>query len=166
MGRKGGVWVAIKLHQDIPDDVEICESKLFRRGSDFYLHLTIQREIDFVKAETSDYVSYAPPSFTVSERTVVMAIDIGEANPMASVELWGFGTQRKNVRFLGREVRAIRQHYNWVKKSVGRKKIKHAAKWIKKHVKHKESRKVAEVLHKGNRVRGEKPPVLTGDSSP
>ncbi len=56
--------------------------------------------------------------------------------------------------------------YNWVKKSVGRKKIKHAAKWIKKHVKHKESRKVAEVLHKGNRVRGEKPPVLTGDSSP
>jgi len=150
-GRRGGVWVAIKPHQDIPDDVEICESKLFRRGSDFYLHLTIQKEIDFVKVETSDYVLYAPPSFTVSERTVVMAIDIGEANPIASVELWGFGMQRKNVRFLGREVRTIRAHYNWVKKSVGRNKIKHALKWIKERIEHKESRKVADVLHKATR---------------
>ena len=94
-GRRGGVWVAIKPHQDIPDDVEICESKLFRRGSDFYLHLTIQKEIDFVKVETSDCVSHALPSFTVSERTVVMAIDIGEANPMASVELWGLERKGK-----------------------------------------------------------------------
>jgi len=82
-GRRGGVWVAIKPHQDIPDNVEICESKLFRRGSDFYLHLTIQKETNFVKVKTSDYVLYASPSFTVSERTVVIAIDIGEANPIA-----------------------------------------------------------------------------------
>ena len=129
-GRRGGVWVAIKPHQDIPDDVEICESKLFRRGNDFYLHLTIQKEIEFVN-ETSDYVLYAPPSFTVNEKTVVIAIDVGEANPMTSVELWGFGMQRKNVRFLGREVRAIRAHYNWLKKSVGRKKIKLALSGLK-----------------------------------
>ncbi len=150
-GRRGGVWVAIKLHQDMPNDVEICESKLFRKNGEFYLHLTIQKEIDFVKVEPLDYILYATPSFTINERTVVIANDIGEANPIVSVELWGFGKQRKNVRFLGREVRAIRQHYNWLKKSVGRKKIKHALKWIKEHVKHKESRKVADVLHKATR---------------
>ena len=80
-GRRGGVWVAIKPHQDIPEDIEICESKLFRRDGEFYPHLTIQKEIDFVKVETHNYVLYAPPSFTVSERIVVMANDIGETNP-------------------------------------------------------------------------------------
>ena len=149
-GRRGGVWVAIKPHCEIPEDVEICESKLFRRDGEFYLHLSIQREIDFVKVGTG-YVLYAPPSFTVNEKTVVIAIDIGEANPIASVELWGFGMQRRNVRFLGREIRSIRQHYNWLKKSVGRKKIKHALKWIKTHIEHKESRKAADVLHKATR---------------
>ena len=119
-GRRGGVWVAIKPHCEIPEDVEICESKLFRRDGEFYLHLTIQREIDFGKVETG-YVLYAPPSFTVNEKTVVIAIDIGEANPIASVELWGFGMQRRNVRFLSREIRSIRAHYNWLKKSVGRR---------------------------------------------
>ncbi|AGK60044.1 transposase, IS605 OrfB family, central region [Archaeoglobus sulfaticallidus PM70-1] len=149
-GRRGGIWVAIKPHRDIPEDVEICESKLFRRNGEFYLHLTIQREIGFVKVETSDCVLYIPPSFTVNERTVVIAIDIGEANPIASVELWGFGMQRRNVKFLGKEIRAIRTHYNWVRKSVGRKKIKHAVKWIKQ-LGNKESRKVADVLHKATR---------------
>ncbi len=150
-GRRGGVWVAIKPHQEIPEDVEFCESKLFRKGNEFHLHLTIQKEIDFVKVETSNYVLYSPPSFMINERTVIMAIDIGEANPITSVELWGFGEQRKNVRFLGREIRAIRAHYNWLRKQVGRKKIKHAVKWIKEHVEHKESRKVADVLHKATR---------------
>jgi len=150
-GRRGGVWVVIKPHQDIPEDVEFCESKLFRKGNEFYLHLTIQKEINFVKAETSDYVLYAPPSFTINNKTVIIAIDVGEANPIASVELWGFGEHRRNVRFLGREVRKIRAHYNWLKKQVGRKKIKHAVKWIKEHVEHKESRKVTDVLHKATR---------------
>ncbi|MHA1409141.1 MAG: RNA-guided endonuclease InsQ/TnpB family protein [Candidatus Odinarchaeia archaeon] len=150
-GRRGGVWVAIKPHQDIHEDVEVCESKLFRRGNDFYLHLTIQKEIDFINVETSDYILYTPSSFAINEKTMVITIDIGEANPIASVELWGFGMQRRNVRFLGREVRAIRAHYNRVKKSVGRKKIKHGVKWIKTHVEHKESRKVADVLHKVTR---------------
>ena len=55
------------------------------------------------------------------------------------------------MRFLGKEVRAIRAHYNRLKKSVGRKKIKHAVRWIKEHIGHKESRKVVDVLHKATR---------------
>lgn len=67
------------LLQKLLEDVEICESKLFRRDSDFYLHLTTQKEIGFVKVKTSGHVLYASPSFTVNEGTVVIAIDIGEA---------------------------------------------------------------------------------------
>ncbi|KPV62750.1 MAG: hypothetical protein AOA65_1645 [Candidatus Bathyarchaeota archaeon BA1] len=37
-GRRGGVWVAIKPHCPITPDMEICESKLFKRNGDFYLH--------------------------------------------------------------------------------------------------------------------------------
>jgi len=150
-GRRGGVWVAIKPHQDVSDGVKICESKLIRRGGEFYLYLTIQKEIDFLKVETSDCVLYVPPNFAIDERTVVISIDIGEANPIASVELWGFGTRRKNVRFLGKEIRAIRAHYNHVRKQVGRKKIKHAVRWIK-CLGNKESRRVADVLHKATKI--------------
>ena len=33
-GRRGGVWVAIKPHRPIEPDMEICESKLFKKGGE------------------------------------------------------------------------------------------------------------------------------------
>jgi len=44
-GRRGGVWVAIKPHCPIEPDMEICESKLLKRNGDFYLHITVQKEV-------------------------------------------------------------------------------------------------------------------------
>lgn len=38
-------WVAIKLHQNIPDDVSFSESKILRKGKNFYVYLTIEKEI-------------------------------------------------------------------------------------------------------------------------
>jgi len=134
-GRRGGLWVAVKPHCPIEPDVEICESKLFKRNGNFYLYVVFQKEVEIPKPEPTD-------------KTVVIACDIGEANPLASVELWNQGEKRKNALFLGREIRNIRAHYNDLKKRIGQKKVKHAVKWIKEHVEDKETRKVNDVLHK------------------
>ena len=134
-GRRGGIWVAIKPHFPIEPNMEICESKLFKRNRDFYIHITVQKEVEI-------------PISELTKKTVVIACDIGEATPLTSVELWNRGEKRRNIQFLGRKMRSIRAHYNNLKKRVGQKKIKHAAKWVKKHVGNKEKTKVNDILHK------------------
>ncbi|MGC9346398.1 MAG: RNA-guided endonuclease InsQ/TnpB family protein, partial [Candidatus Bathyarchaeales archaeon] len=135
-GRRGGVWVAIKPHCPITPDMEICESKLFKRDGDFYLHMTVQKDVKVPKPE-------------LDEKTVVIACDIGEANPITTVELWNYGTERRNVHFLGKEIRGIRTLYSRIRKVIGRKKVKHGAKVLDRM--DKESRKVRDVLHKATR---------------
>ncbi len=135
-GRRGGVWVAVKPHCPIGPEMEICESKLFKRNGEFYIHITVQKEVEVPKPEL------------LTNKTVVIACDIGEVNPLTSVELWNQGKKRKNIQFLGREIRNVKAHYNNLKKRVGRKKIKHALCWIKKHIENKEKRKVNDILHK------------------
>ena len=79
------------------------------------------------------------------QHPVVISIDIGDKNPITSVELWG--SKKKNVQFLGREIRGIRTKYYWIKKNIGKKKVKHGVKVIRKIGK-KEKRKVNDILHK------------------
>ena len=159
-GRRGGLWVAIKPHCPIEPDMEVCESKLFKKSGDFYLHISVQKEVRIPKPE-------------ITNKTVLVACDIGEANPLTSVELWNQGKTRKDVQFLGREIRNIRSHHNNLKKCVGRKKIKHAVRWIKKHIENSETRKVNDILHKAttrimNRTKslkesGHQPIIVFGD---
>jgi len=159
-GKRGGVWVAIKPHCPIELDMEICESKLFKKNGSFFLHIIVQKEVKIPKLEITD-------------KTVLIACDIGEANPLTSVELWNQGENRKNIRFLGREIRNVRMHYNNLKKRVGRKKIKHGVRWIKKHIESKEMKEVNDILHKAttkiaNRAKslkgiGYEPIIVFGD---
>ncbi|MEX2739245.1 MAG: hypothetical protein Q6356_009280, partial [Candidatus Wukongarchaeota archaeon] len=53
-GRRGGVWVAVKPHCPIELDMEICESKLFKRNGEFYLHITVQKEVEVPKPELAE----------------------------------------------------------------------------------------------------------------
>jgi len=157
-GRRGGVWVAIKPHCPIEPDMKICESKLFKRNGDFYLHIVIQREVEIPKPE-------------LTGKTVIIACDIGEANPIVAVELWNYGAERRNVKFLGKEVRGIRTLYSKIRKVIGRKKVKHGAKVLDRI--DRESRKVNDVLHKATRriierakelrEKGFKPLIVYGD---
>jgi len=100
------VWVAIKPHRPIEPDMEICESKLFKQDGDFYLHIVVQKEVDV-------------PNPELTGKTVIIACDVGEANPIAAVELWNYGAERRNVKFLGREVRGIRTLYSRIRKVIG-----------------------------------------------
>ena len=71
-GRRGGVWVAIKPHEDIHEDVEICESKLIRRDGEFFLHITIEKEIHFERKEKKGFLFYAPSGLILSEKTAII----------------------------------------------------------------------------------------------
>lgn len=136
-GRRGGVWVAIKPHCEFPAEYEVCESKLLRKNGRFFLHLTVQKK---VQPNLALYLN--------SSKLAVIACDIGEANPIASVAWWDGEVQE--VVFHASEVRATRAHYTHLRKQIGRRKVKHALRVVKK-IGNKEQRKVRDVLHKATR---------------
>lgn len=119
------LWVAIRPHQEIPDDVEFCESKIMRKRNEFFIHLTIEKEISKIKPKS------------------VLAVDLGE-RVIATV--CGSFDNRK-PHFFGKNIRGIRRHYSWLRKCLGNKK---ALNTIKK-IKHTEKRKVNDQLHKISR---------------
>ncbi len=120
--RRGGVWVAIKPHCEITDDLEICESKLVRRNGEYFLHLTVKRE---VKLKTS-YSS-------------VLAVDLGIRHVACSVD-----TRSGETHFHGRELRRVRGHYFHLRRNLGKKKLLK----VIKRIGAKESRIVNDQLHK------------------
>jgi len=119
------LWVVIKPHQEIIDDVKFCESKIIRKGNEFFVYLTIEKEIPKIKPKN------------------VIAVDLGE-RVIATV--CGSFDNRKPY-FYGKNIRGIRRHYSWLRKRLGNKK---ALKTIKK-IKDTEKRKVNDQLHKISR---------------
>lgn len=120
--RHGGVWVAIKPHCEIADNLELCESKLLRQNGEYFLHLTVKRE---VKIKTS-YSS-------------VLAIDMGIRHMACSVD-----TRSGETHFHGRELRRVRGHYFHLRRRLGQKKLLK----VVKRIGNKENRTVNDQLHK------------------
>jgi len=120
--RRGGVWVAVKPHCEITDDLEICESKLLRRDGEYFLHLTVKRE---VKIKTS-YSS-------------VLAIDMGIRHVACSVD-----TLSGETHFYGRELRRARGHFFHLRRRLGRKKLLR----VVKRIGARESRITNDQMHK------------------
>ena len=104
-GRRGGVWVAIKPHRPIEPDMEICESKLFKKDGEWWLHIVVQKEVEKPKPNPRR----------------IIAIDIGDRNIATKVELVDGEVQ--NPKFYGREVRGIRRHYDWLRRRLGEKRL-------------------------------------------
>jgi putative transposase len=120
------LWVAIKPHQSIPDDVTYCESKIIKkRNGDFFVHITIEKHIPLIKPRN------------------ILAVDLGERVIATVCGSWG----NRRPYFYGKNIRGIRRHYSWLRKHLGNKK---ALKTIKK-IKDTEKRKVNDVLHKISR---------------
>jgi len=118
-GRRGGVWVAIKPHCPIGLDMEICESKLFKRNGNFYLHIVVQKE---VKPKTNC--------------DGALAIDLGIHNMAVTVN-----SKTKEAHFYGKKLRRVRGHYFHLRKNLPNRKA------IKKVGMH-ENRIVNHELHK------------------
>ena len=120
--RRGGVWVAVKPHCEITDDLEICESKLLRRNGEYFLHLTVKREVELKTSYSS-----------------VLAIDLGIRHAACSVD-----TQSGETHFHGRELRRARGHYFHLRRKLGKKKLLK----VVKRIGAKESRTTNDQLHK------------------
>ena len=69
--------------------MEICESKLFKRNRDFYLHIVVQKK---VKPKTNC--------------DGILAVDMGIHNIAVTIN-----SKIKRTRFYGKRLRAIRGHY-------------------------------------------------------
>ena len=120
--RRGGVWVAVKPHCEITADLEICESKLFRRNGEYFLHLVVKREVELKTSYSS-----------------VLAIDMGIRHVACSVDM-----RSGKTHFYGQELRKARGHYFHLRRNLGQKKLMK----VIKRIGNKESRIVNDQLHK------------------
>lgn len=125
-GVRGGIWLALKPHCDIPDNCSLREAKLIKQQNNWFIYLTIQKEVD--------EPAINPDRF--------LAVDLGERY-LATV----CGGDGIHPQFLGREVRGIRRHYAWLRKRLGERKLLA----IIKKVGHTERRKVDAICHQISR---------------
>ena len=120
-GRRGGLWLPVKPHCAFSDEFKISESKIVKKKGEFYIHITIQKEIAQRKSCSS-----------------ILAIDLGErviATVCNSLDM--------RPVFMGREVRGVRRHFAWLRKRLSKKKL---LKEIKR-IGQKEQRIVDAYLH-------------------
>jgi putative transposase len=120
-GKRGGIWLPVIPHENIDFSWQIREAKLFKRKKDFWIYITIRKEVHLRTSYSS-----------------VLALDIGEKVIAAAV----LSSVRKPI-FLGREVRGIRRHHAWLRKRLQERKLFKKL----KEIKGKERRRVELVLH-------------------
>jgi len=126
--KRGGINLPIKPHQDFPEDCEICESKLFKKRSEFWIHITIQIQVKIKNSYSS-----------------ILSIDLGEKTIATTVSVTQSGIQK--VNFYGKEIRGIRRHYQHLRNVLGKKKLFKKIKQLGK----KENRTIQDKLHKISR---------------
>jgi putative transposase len=120
-GVRGGINVPIKTHEPITDDMICREAKIIRKGSEWFVYITIEKEV-----KEKD-----PKS--------ILAIDLGIR--------WIATTVNSNSlkpKFYGKELRKVKGHYFYLRRSLALKK---AYRTIKK-IGHKEKRIINDILHK------------------
>ena len=124
-GRRGGLWVAIRPHQPIPDDAEFLEAKIKRKRKGWFADIVIQKQIEPLRTRN------------------ILAVDLGER--VIATVCGSFDNQRP--RFYGRNVRGVRRHYAWLRKQLGERKLL----GVIRRIKDTEKRKVNDTLHKISR---------------
>jgi len=121
-GVRGGVKVAL-AHQPFNfEEWEVCESLLTKTNGEFYLYVTVKKDIELKK----EYAS-------------IIAIDLGSKWVGVSVAL-----HRSKPKFYGKRIREVRGKYYWLRGKLGREKKLLAIKKIG----NKERRIVNDELHK------------------
>jgi putative transposase len=136
-GKRGGIWLPIKPHENIDFSWEIREAKVFKRKKDFWIYITIRKEVHLKTSYSS-----------------VLALDIGEKVIAAAV----LSSVRKPI-FLGREVRGIRRHHAWLRKRLQERELfkklnemRGNERRIIELVLHEVSKQIVELAEKNNSV--------------
>jgi len=120
-GVRGGINVPIKTHEPLTDDMVCREAKIIRKGDEWFVYITVEKEVK----------ERNPKS--------VLAVDLGIRWIATTVN-----SNNPKPRFYGRELRRVKGHYFWLRRSLALKK---AYKTIKK-IGHKERRVVNDIIHK------------------
>lgn len=120
------LWVAIKPHQQIPDDVEFCESKLIKKNNQYFIYLTIQKEIKIKKSYSN-----------------ILSIDLGVKWIATVCDL-----KSKRPVFYGKELRGVRGKHFYLRRKIQKKKIRQMENWLKNN---NEERIVNDLIHKISR---------------
>ena len=119
------LWVSIKPHKKGIDfsEYKLGESKVFRKGKEWWIYITAIKEVEMKKSYSN-----------------ILGIDLG--SKVIATVCGSSGNQRPI--FLGKEVRGIRRHYQYLRTELGKKKL------LKKirHLSDKEQRTVNDILHK------------------
>ena len=121
-------WVAVNIPKYCENrltDFTFCDSKIVKRDNEWYVHITIKKEIGMI-----------------TEYKDVLGVDLGIRRTASVVRLSDGMT-----RYYGKEIRNIRGHYYYLHKKLGEKK---AFRTIKK-IGQTEQRKVNDQLHKISR---------------
>jgi putative transposase len=124
-GVKGGINVPIKTHEPITKDMICREAKIIRRNGEWFVYITVEKEVE----------ERNPKS--------VLTVDLGIRWIATTVN-----SNNPKPKFYGKELRRIKGHYFYLRRSLALKKAYRA---IKK-VEHKERRVVNDILHKISRT--------------
>jgi len=120
-GVRGGINVPIKTHEPITEDMVCREAKIIRRGDEWFVYITVEKEVK----------ERNPKS--------VLAVDLGIRWIATTVN-----SNNPKPKFYGKELRRVKGHFFWLRRTLALKK---AYKAIKK-TGHKERLVVNDMLHK------------------
>lgn len=94
---KQKLWVAIKPHQEIPNDVSFAESKIIKKGNDFFFYLTIEKEVPQIHTHN------------------ILGIDLGSRWIATACDM-----SNGQTRFYGKNVRETRGKYFYLRRTANK----------------------------------------------
>jgi putative transposase len=133
-GKRGGINYPIALSSPIPEGAKVREAKIIRRGEDWYIYITIQKDVE--------------------ERQInsVLAVDMGIRNIATTVN-----SSNPKPKFYGKELRAVRGHFYNLRKVLQKKNAHGAVRKIGNHerriadsILHTISKRIVEEADKNN----------------
>jgi IS605 OrfB family transposase len=124
-GVRGGINVPIKTHEPITDDMVCREAKIIRRNGEWFVYITVEKEVEEGNPKT------------------FLAVDLGIRWIATTVN-----SNNPKPKFYGKELRRLKGHYFYIRRSLALKK---AYKTIKK-IGCKEKRTTSDILHKISRA--------------
>ncbi|MBI2079602.1 IS200/IS605 family element transposase accessory protein TnpB [Candidatus Micrarchaeota archaeon] len=156
-GLRGGILLPLYMRDFQEKDLENCiisDSKISYSNGNFFLHLTIKKEVEDKKIPIQ------------KEKIALISIDLGERNPAVSVARVG---SSMTPRFYRENIRAVRAHYRVLRQELGKKKLLKKIKQMKdkesritKNINHRISKAIVEEA-KQLKAKGFQPVISMGD---
>jgi putative transposase len=98
-GKRGGINCPVALSSEIPEGAKTREAKIIRKGEEWYVYITIEKEVQERRTDS------------------LLAVDMGVRNMATTVN-----SKDPKPKFYGKELRRIRGHFYRLRKVLQKKK--------------------------------------------